>query len=243
MLKQALLATLSLSIALPAMATDMGRISKRGQKAAAIINRMVESENNPDSAIPASLLNQAKCITVFPSMFKAALGPFSFGLGGARGKGLASCRDTEGKWGAPAYVNVSAASLGLQFGIQKIDMVLVYVGDDSMNELVHRNLSANLEAAATAGPIGRSATLGTSINFETGVYSYSHSRGLFAGVAIGGVTMSADKKANKAVYGEESSPEQILVKKASEAPDAASDFLLALESKATEIDDSDDDKN
>lgn len=240
-MKKLLISALTLAVAMPALAVDMNKITRRGQKAAAIINRMVESENATDAAIPAALLNQAKCITVFPGMFKAALGPFTLGMGGAHGKGLASCRDEKGDWSAPVYANVSAASIGLQFGIQKIDLVLIYVGPDSMNELVHRNLSANLEAAATAGPIGRSAMLGTSINFETGVYSYSHSRGLFAGVALGGLTMNPDKKANKAVYGADMSPEQILHQAGDTAPEAAKAFLDALKSHDTNVDDGDDD--
>lgn len=242
MLKSIVCTSLILTVSFSAYATNMKRIERRGERAGAVIHKMSESNNCNciDAVIPASLLNQAKCVAVFPAMFKAALGPLTLGLGGQKGKGLVSCKQN-GVWGAPVYVNLSAASVGLQFGIQKVDQVLVYVGDDSIDEFTRRNFSANAEAAATVGPIGRSATLGTDIKFETGIYSYSHSKGLFAGIALGGLTVSPDKEANKAVYGNEVSPEEILSSDPTTAPASAQSFLQALTVGTEEIvDDLDD---
>lgn len=242
MLKTITVTVLMFSVSLSSFATNMKRIQRRGEKAGAVLHKMSESNtcNCIDATIPASLLSQAKCVAVFPAMFKAALGPLTLGMGGQKGKGLVSCKQN-GVWGAPVYVNLSAASVGLQFGIQKVDQVLVYVGDDSIDEFTRRNFSANAEAAATVGPIGRSATLGTDIKFETGIYSYSHSKGLFAGLALGGLTVSPDKEANKAVYGEDLTPADILSSDPSVAPASAQAFLQALAVGTEEIvNDSDD---
>lgn len=231
MLKSLALSALALSFALPSFA-DSARIERRARNAGEVVKKMVAATSGMDSTIPSALFKQAKCIAVFPRMFKAALGPFTLGLGGQKGKGLVSCRDEMGQFGAPSFVNLSAASMGLQFGIQRVDFVLVYVGEEAIDEFVGRNFSANAEASATVGPIGRSASLGTDIKFDNGIYSYSYSRGLFAGLALGGMTVSPDKKANKSVYGADLSAADILGQDSSETPPMAQAFIDALQSRA-----------
>jgi lipid-binding SYLF domain-containing protein len=57
------------------------------------------------------------------------------------------------------------------------------------------------DAAAAAGPKGRSATGATDVVMKAEVLSYSRSRGLFAGVSLEGSTLRADNRANEKLYG------------------------------------------
>ena len=57
------------------------------------------------------------------------------------------------------------------------------------------------DAAATAGPVGRKAEVGTDILLKSAIYSYSRSKGLFAGIALDGAVLQLDEDANDAVYG------------------------------------------
>ncbi len=59
-----------------------------------------------------------------------------------------------------------------------------------------------LTAAVAAGPLGRTASAATDQNFAAEVYSYSRSRGLFAGVALDGTSISVDRSANRGVLQE-----------------------------------------
>ena len=79
----------------------------------------------PDKGIPEEVLSNAKCILVVPDLIK---GGFIFG--GKHGRGVASCRTTEG-WSAPAFVSVGGGSWGLQIGVEGVDLVMLV-----MNELV-----------------------------------------------------------------------------------------------------------
>ena len=57
---------------------------ERLQNGATVIHEIMSA---PDSGVPDEIISGAKCIAVIPSMLKAA-----FGVGGAYGKGVASCR-------------------------------------------------------------------------------------------------------------------------------------------------------
>jgi lipid-binding SYLF domain-containing protein len=57
------------------------------------------------------------------------------------------------------------------------------------------------DISATAGPVGRNSTASTDYKLEAEVYSYSRSRGLFAGISLAGVAIDIDSKANQAFYG------------------------------------------
>ena len=52
-----------------------------------------------------------------------------------------------------------------------------------------------------AGPVGRTAAATTNATLDTGILSYSRSKGLFAGVSLKGVVITQDESINKAVYG------------------------------------------
>ena len=53
-----------------------------------------------------------------------------------------------------------------------------------------------------AGPVGRTAAAGTDIKLNAEILSYSRAKGLFAGVALDGAVVQADKSGDKAMYGD-----------------------------------------
>ncbi|HZX58182.1 MAG TPA: lipid-binding SYLF domain-containing protein, partial [Mucilaginibacter sp.] len=58
-------------------------------------------------------------------------------------------------------------------------------------------------------PVGRTTSANTDYKLEAEVYSYSRSRGLFAGISINGSNLGIDKSANKAYYGDNITSEDI----------------------------------
>ncbi|HTG72832.1 MAG TPA: lipid-binding SYLF domain-containing protein, partial [Terriglobia bacterium] len=65
------------------------------------------------------------------------------------------------------------------------------------------------DASATAGPVGRKAEVGTDILLKSAIYSYSRSKGLFAGVALDGAVIQLDDSSNKNAYGKETEAAEI----------------------------------
>ena len=57
------------------------------------------------------------------------------------------------------------------------------------------------DAAVSAGPVGRNLEAATDVKLKSEIYSYSRSRGLFAGVSLEGAALQIDDDANAAFYG------------------------------------------
>jgi lipid-binding SYLF domain-containing protein len=148
-----------------------------------------------DSAIPDRLLDRAYGIVVVPSVTKLAF------IGGGRwGKGAMVVRDKDGRFTNPIFVTLAGASIGWQWGGTSTDIVLVFTTKAGIEGITGGKLTLGADAAVAAGPVGRSASAATDQNFAAEVYSYSRSRGLFAGVALDGTSISVDRKANGNFY-------------------------------------------
>lgn len=167
---------------------------ERARNAAEIIKSLTQT---PDKGIPSHLLDRAQGIAVFPHVVKAA-----FGIGGRWGKGVLSARQGN-TWGAPVFVDLTGGSFGFQIGGQATDLVLVFMSKRSVDSLLSSKLKLGADASVAAGPVGRTAEAGTDIALNAEVYSYSRSKGLFAGVALDGAVVDFDNSANRDVYGAE----------------------------------------
>ncbi|HEV7714419.1 MAG TPA: lipid-binding SYLF domain-containing protein [Steroidobacteraceae bacterium] len=148
-----------------------------------------------DSAIPDRLLDRAYGIVVVPSVTKVA-----FIAGGRWGKGALVVRDKNGRFTSPVFINLAGGSVGWQWGAQSTDIVLVFTTRAGVEGITGGKLTLGADASVAAGPVGRSASAATDQNFAAEVYSYSRSRGLFAGIALDGTSLSVDRKANAAYY-------------------------------------------
>ena len=149
----------------------------------------------PDSGIPDEVISNAKCIAVIPSMLKAA-----FVLGGAYGKGVASCR-TETGWSAPAFFSLRGGSFGFQIGGQAADIVMLIMNDRGMDGLLQSKVKLGGDASVAAGPIGRHADASTDWKMRAEVLTYSRARGLFAGISLNGAVLTEHKDDTRDFYG------------------------------------------
>jgi lipid-binding SYLF domain-containing protein len=153
----------------------------------------------------------------------------AFGFGGRFGKGLVSQRDENGRWSAPAFIDIGGGSFGAQIGISSTDLVLVFTDRKALGLLEGgKDLKMGVDAGVVAGPIGRSAEAGVNANLASAIYAYSRSRGLFAGIALDGTILSIDKDANEKVYDASADAKQILDGKTS-VNSTVKPFMDALE--------------
>jgi len=130
---------------------------KTSQKATKTLNEIMRIS---DKSIPRDLLNRAKAVAVFPNVLKAA-----FIVGGHGGKGVISRKLASG-WGAPAYFKIGGGSLGFQIGASSSDVVMLFMTDDSLKNLLEDKFEIGGEAAAAAGPIGRTAKATTDAQLQ-----------------------------------------------------------------------------
>src|SRR5579862_9631610 len=203
MLKRILIGTtLVLLVTLTAVASsDREDDVNRTHRAAQVFREIM---NAPDQGIPNGLLNSAKCIAIIPGDVK-----FAFIFGGSYGRGVATCRNGDG-WSAPMFVAIDGGSVGYQIGGSSTDLVMLFMNDHALQSLLSDKFKLGADASVAAGPVGRTADAGTDLKLNAEILSYSRAKGIFAGVALDGAVVQADKSGDKAMYGDDVDRHQIL---------------------------------
>jgi len=172
---------------------------KRLNKATTVL-----SEFRNSSEIPESMWTKADCVLVIPSLKKAA-----FVVGGEGGSGVMSCRHSNGAWGTPVFMQLTKGSVGFQIGASSTELVLFVMNASGAEKLLSNKTTLGVGASIAAGPVGRTATAATDAQMTAEMLSYSHSKGLFAGVNLSGGALTADKDANTRAYGSTASAKEI----------------------------------
>ena len=206
------------------LAADSEKESDRVQESGQVMKEILDI---PDD-IPKDLLDRAECVIVLPSVKK-----FAIGIGGSYGRGVMTCRTGQhftGPWSAPALFALEGGNIGLQLGGQATDFVLLVMNPRGANSLMGSKVKLGADAAAAAGPKGRSATGATDVVMRAEILSYSRSRGLFAGVSLEGSTLRSDNRANEKLYGKKVSAREIVRQGKVAAPASAAELLSLLNS-------------
>ena len=146
--------------------------------------------------IPEQLLKVTEGIIIVPKLINGG-----FVLAAKRGKGIAMVKLADGSWSNPVFVTITGGSVGLQAGVQSVDLVLIFKHKETLQKIGKGSFTLGGDISATAGPVGRNSTASTDYKMEAEVYSYSRSKGLFAGISLSGSAISVDSKANEAFYG------------------------------------------
>jgi SH3 domain-containing YSC84-like protein 1 len=128
-----------------ALASDHEDDVARTQKAAQVFQTIMDT---PDKGIPSDLLKSAKCIAIIPGDKK-----FAFVFGGSYGRGVATCRTSEG-WSAPIFVAIDGGSVGYQIGGSSTDLVLLFMNDHALKSLLGDKFKLGADASVAAGPVG-----------------------------------------------------------------------------------------
>ena len=158
--------------------------------------QVLKDFGNMKESIPEELLKVTEGIIIVPRLINGG-----FVLAAKRGKGIAMVKLADGSWSNPVFVTITGGSVGLQAGVQSIDLVLIFKSKETLEKIGKGSFTLGGDISATAGPVGRNSTASTDYKMEAEVYSYSRSKGLFAGISLSGSAISVDSKANEAFYG------------------------------------------
>lgn len=158
-------------------------------------------------SIPHELLRISEGIIIVPKMINAG-----FVIAGKRGRGIALVRNSDGSWSDPVFVTITGGGVGFQAGIQSVDLVLIFKHRETLENIEDGTFTLGGDVSATAGPLGRSSSATTDYKFEAEVYSYSKSKGLFAGISLTGSAITVDHTAISEFYGEDMSPSEVFDK-------------------------------
>ena len=191
----------------------VGQAKTPGERISGSVKIRREMSEQEDAESMASVLKRAKGVAIFPSVVKAG-----FVLGGKYGEGLVLRRNpSTGKWYGPSFVNIVGASWGLQIGAQSIALVLVVNNERGMEAFTSgSDIKLGGDVAVVAGPVGRRGEAATDIHLKASMYSYSMSKGLFAGMSLEGAGLNVDESANQVYWGAVMSPKAALDKSATD---------------------------
>jgi lipid-binding SYLF domain-containing protein len=214
-----LVALVGLGVATTAWAAETPEdVQNRLDNATLVLHQIMAA---PDNGIPQEVLEHAKCIAIVPHMIKGGLV-----FGAENGRGLATCRTAAG-WSAPAFFVITGGSWGLQIGVEGVDLVMIFQGDEGMQRLEDAKFQLGADASAAAGPVGRHATADTDWKLNTEILTYSRAKGLFAGLTLTGADVRRDNDSMEVFYGPGTSTHSVLRGEVA-TPASASRFIDAV---------------
>jgi lipid-binding SYLF domain-containing protein len=165
------------------------QISGRIKGAQTAVKRMIKSHSAYGLA---QSVKEGIGIVIFPDVVKAG-----FIVSGRYGEGLIMRHDkTTGKWYGPAFYSISGGSVGLQAGATSTALVLTVNNEKGMKAFRGGAFTLGVDVTAAAGPGGKESYVGTSFNSGAALYSYSISRGVYAGAALDGSVLSELPRVN-----------------------------------------------
>ena len=219
-MKKLLVSIVSFGLLAPSLQAQ-DKEKERLEECATVLEEILDIPDN----VPEGLLDKAECVIVIPSVKKGAIG-----IGASYGRGAITCRsgkDFGGAWSAPAMFALEGLNIGFQLGGQATDFVLLVMNNKGANSVLGSKVKLGVDAAAVAGPKGRTAAAQTDIVMKAEILSYSRSRGAFAGISLEGSTLRSDGRANRNLYGRSLSARRI-VREGGAATPAAGQKLIDL---------------
>ena len=205
-----IIGTLMLGFSMPAKAAEP--VDQQGlvDKAHATFQSFMVDSN---MAYLKDHLREAKGLLIVPSMLKAG-----FWIGGSGGSGVLIVKDAKtGQWSQPAFYTLGSVSFGIQFGGEAAEVIMMVRTQKAVDKLLTSSFKLGGDTSIAVGPVGA----GAKSNVVTDIFSFSRSKGAFAGIALDGAVISTKDKWNNAYYGKAVTPVDILVKRSVSSPNSA----------------------
>lgn len=150
-------------------------------------------------------LKKARGILIYPQILKAG-----FVLGGSGGTGVFLANDQKtAEWSQPAFYTMGSVSFGLQIGGEAAETVILAMSQKAVDSLYTSSVKLGADTSFALGPVGTGAKSNVMADF----IAFSMSKGAYAGLNLEGSVVGVRGSLNKAYYGEEVTPVQIIVEK------------------------------
>ena len=172
-----------------------------------------EMARQNDARYMGNLLRSAKGVAIFPSVVKAGLV-----FGGKFGEGILLRHDpAKNRWYGPSFIDMGGVSWGLQIGVSSTALVLVITNERGMEGFTGDEITLGGDLAVAAGPSGRSTEAATDGRLKASIYSYSMTKGLFAGLSLEGAVIDTRQDKNREYWKGDRDVERILKTSATDA--------------------------
>ena len=149
----------------------------------------------------------ARAVMILPAIIKAG-----FFIGAEAGSGVLLARGADGTWGYPAFYTLGAASIGLQFGLQDTETVLIIRNEGALKAIIKDQGKFGADLGITIGVIGAGMEASTTTNLRLDVLAFTNAKvGAFAGASLEGAVLARRRDLNEAFYDRGATPEAIVI--------------------------------
>jgi lipid-binding SYLF domain-containing protein len=197
---------LLLAAALPAWADDRGDAQSLVDNSTLAVQEMLTTGDAAAIADMQRMLRRARAALVCPRIFRAG-----FILGGEGGGCVLVARDAAGSWSSPAFYGLASGSVGLQFGVQDMQVLMLVMSDAGLTALMDSQFKLGADASVAVASMGAGLEGSTTAAGGADIVAFARTRGLFAGLALEGSLLTNRSDWNRAYYGQEVSPRQVVV--------------------------------
>ncbi len=157
-------------------------------------------------------VGRAKGVLIAPSIAKAG-----FILGGSGGRAVFVVRDAKtGKFMGPAFYTLATASIGFQAGVSVSENITLVMTDKALNSMLSSSFKMGADASVAAGPVGA----GASSDVVADLITFSRAKGVYGGINLDGTVVKVSDDYNRAYYGKQVLPPDILVRYTAHNDDA-----------------------
>jgi lipid-binding SYLF domain-containing protein len=153
------------------------------------------------------LLKRSKGLFLAPHVLRGA-----FFIGGAGGSGAFLAHDDRaGRWAGPAFYTLGELSFGFQAGGDASEVAILAMTDRGVTAMLSNSIKLGVDASIAAGPFGVGASA-ASANLSADMLSFSRTKGLYGGISLQGAAVAVRGALNRAYYGRDVTPTDILVR-------------------------------
>jgi lipid-binding SYLF domain-containing protein len=140
-------------------------------------------------------LREAKGVLVIPALLKAG-----FFVGAEGGSGVLLAKGKGGQWSYPAFYTMGAASIGIQFGGQVSETMLIIMTSKGLSSIIDNKVTLGGELNAAVGPYGVGIEGATSTALGADIITYSIGKGAFLGGGLEGAVIEKRDSLNQGYY-------------------------------------------
>lgn len=151
-------------------------------------------------------MRDAKGVLVIPSLLKAG-----FFVGGEGGTGVLLAKGEGGQWSYPAFYTMGAASIGVQFGGQVSETMLIIMTAKGLNSIINNKVTLGGELNVAVGPYGVGVKGATSTALGADIITYSVGKGAFIGGGLEGAVIEKRDTLNRDYYSDSTVTPQAIV--------------------------------
>lgn len=204
-----------------AFATGLARPAGAQGDAQALVDRATLSvtemlgDDAPGVQDAISVLRRARAALICPRIFRAG-----FIFAGQGGPCVLVARDGAGSWSSPAFYTMGSGSIGLQAGLQDMQVMMLIMNERALTAVLDSQLTLGADAAMTIATLGGGVEGATTTALGADIVTFSRSRGLFAGVSLNGSVIATRSAYNREFYGRDIGGRQVVVEMAAHNPGA-----------------------